>query len=177
MISSLASKLKVTVQCSLVMAGSAEGLIKFQHLISPHLKRGETIRYIASAKPVKAITPVGLSGLGAEIGTAIAKAGAVKGGSDTIAASLPQQLPLGRLCLLCVTDQRLLFLVADPARKKAELLWSLSTSEITGIDKKLRLQIMAKFAVHFTDNSAVSFATFRKRTIQGLAQQLGWWRK
>jgi len=111
----------------------AQSLLKFHPLPTPHLKQGETVGYIANAKPIKAISPAGLPRLSTEVGAVIAKADDVRGG--TITASFSQKVPLGYLCLLCITGQRLLFLTIDPARKNAELLWGLPGSGVTGIEK------------------------------------------
>lgn len=152
-----------------------KGIGKLERLVLPQLKDGESLLYLANANPAKAVTPLGLPGLGTELGMSMGKAGAVKGEADSIAASVPQRLPVGYLRLLCVTTKRLIFLIVDPARKHSKPLWSTSRAQVAGVEKKPRLHVMAKFTVHFIDGSAVSFMTFRKKTILNLAEILGWW--
>jgi hypothetical protein len=150
-------------------------LQKLTHVITPHLESGESLLNVASANPVKGASALGIPGPGRALGVAIARIGAVKGGAGSIAETFPYDLPVAYLRLLAVTSGRVLFLTVDPARKHAELLWHIPRDKVTGIEKKPRLQIMAKFALHFSDESSVSLLTFRQGTVASLAEILGWW--
>jgi hypothetical protein len=144
-------------------------LKKFGHLVTPLLEPGEQLPDIAVVQPLRGAGGVGVTGV---IGSAIASVGAVKGGKGSIADSFPHDLPLGT-SMLTVTDRRVLFLYADPARKSAQLLWQAPRSAVLDVERRLRLQVMAKFRLHFEDGSSVSVLTMRRRSIDSLASVLG----
>jgi hypothetical protein len=75
--------------------------------------------------------------------------------------------------MLTVTDRRVLFLYADPARKSARLFWQAPRSAVLQVERRPRLQVMAKFRMHFEDGSSVSMLTMRRRSIDSLAGVLG----
>jgi hypothetical protein len=145
-------------------------LKKFGHLASAHLEPGEQLLDIAVVQPLRgAAGGVGVTGL---IGSAIASIGAAKGGKGSIADSFPHDLPLGTN-MLTVTDRRVLFLYADATRKTARPLWGVPRSAVLGVEGRPRLQVMAKFRLHFEDGSSVSILTMRRRSIDSLTSVLG----
>jgi hypothetical protein len=144
-------------------------LKKFGHLVTPLLEPAEQLLDIAVVQPLRGAGGVGVTGV---IGSAIASVGAVKGGQGSIADSFPHDLPLGT-SMLTVTDRRVLFLYADPARKSAQLLWQAPRSAVLDVERRPRLQVMAKFRLHFEDGSSVSVLTMRRRSIDSLAGVLG----
>jgi hypothetical protein len=144
-------------------------LKKFGHLVMPRLEAGEHLLDIAVVQPLRGAGGVGVAGV---IGSAIASVGAVKGGKGSIADTFPHDLPLGT-SMLTVTDSRVLFLYADPARKSAQLLWQAPRSAVLDVERRPRLQVMAKFRLHFQDGSSVSLLTMRRRSIDSVATALG----
>jgi hypothetical protein len=145
-------------------------LKKFGHLTTAHLEAGEQLLDIAVVQPLRGAS--GGAGVTGVIGSAIASVGAVKGGKGTIADSFPHDLPIG-LNMLTVTDKRVLFLYADAARKTARPLWGVPRSAVLGVERRPRLQVMAKFRLHFEDGSSVSILTMRRRSIDSLTGVLG----
>ena len=144
-------------------------LKKFGHLAIPLLEPGELLLDIAVVQPLRGAGGVGVTGV---VGSAIASVGAVKGGKGSIADSFPHDLPLGTN-MLTVTDRRVLFLYSDPARKSAQLLWQAPRSAVLDLERRPRLQVMAKFRLHFQDGSSVSVLTMRRRSIDSVARALG----
>jgi hypothetical protein len=144
-------------------------LKKFGHLATAHLEPGEQLLDIAVVQPLRGAGGVGVTGM---IGSAIASIGSVKGGQGTIADGFPHDLPIGTN-MLTVTDKRVLFLYADPARKSARLFWQAPRSAVLQVERRPRLQVMAKFRMHFEDGSSVSMLTMRRRSIDSLAGVLG----
>ncbi len=144
-------------------------LKKFGHLAIAHLEPGEQLLDIAVVQPLRGAGGVGVTGL---VGSAIASLGAVKGGKGTIADGFPHDLPVGTN-MLTVTDRRVLLLYAGPARKAAQLFWQLPRSAVLQVERRPRLQVMAKFRLHFEDGSSVSILTMRRRSIDSLAGALG----
>jgi len=145
-------------------------LKKFGHLANPHLEPGEQLIDVAVVQPLRgAGGGVGVTGV---IGSAIASIGAVKGGQGTIADGFPHDLPVGT-SMLTVTDRRVLLLYTGPARKSAQLFWQAPRSAVLGIEPRPRLQVMAKFRLHFEDGSSVSILTMRRRSIDSLTSVLG----
>jgi hypothetical protein len=144
---------------------------KFGHLTGAHLEPGEQLLDIAVVQPLRGASGVGF-GVARAVGSAIAQVGAVKGGKGTIADSFPHDLPLGTN-MLTVTDKRVLFLYADATRKTARPLWGVPRSAVLGVERRPRLQVMAKFRLHFEDGSSVSILTMRRRSIDSLTSILG----
>lgn len=150
-----------------------EHVRKFGHLAAAHLAPAEQLLDVVPVVPLRGAHVVGAQGLVKEAGSALAQLGAVKGGQGSIAEAFPHPLPQAATRLLCVTDQRLLLLVSTPARKSAELAWQLPRSLLTRIERRLRLQLLAKFRLHFADGSSVSILTTRRRNVESLARALG----
>lgn len=145
-------------------------LKKFGELVTAHLEPDERLLDIGVVQPLRGAGAVGL-GAPRVLGEAIAQMGAVKGGRGSIGDGFPHDLPIGT-DLLCVTDRRVLFLYLGPARKGAQILWQAPRSTVVKIERRPRLQVMAKFRLHFEDGSSASVLTMRRRTIESLAAAL-----
>jgi hypothetical protein len=146
---------------------------KYGPLAAPFLEPGERILDVASIVPARGARGVGL-GASRAAGEAIAQAGAVKGGQGSIADSFPHGLPQAWTRLLCATDRRLLFLLVSPGtHREAQVIWQVPRSAVVGVERRPRLQLMARFRLHFTDGSSAAVMTFRRRTIDSLAGALG----
>lgn len=162
-----------------VPANQAE---KLTSLVTPHLRPSEQVLAIVRpVVPVRGGSGVRLSaagagpnlaaGLGSMTGNRLAQIGAVTGGRGSIADTFPHHLPPGKA--LCATDQRLLFLLSGPARKTAEVVWEVPRELVRGVERRPRLQLLARFRLHFTDGSSVAVMTPRRRNIESLAASLG----
>lgn len=139
---------------------------------APHLESEEQILDMAIVQPTLGASGGGF-GLTAAVATAVARAGAVTGAPGSIADSFPSALPYARRGLICVTDRRVLFVLEDPTRKAPKLLWQAPRSYVIGVERRPRLQVMAKFRLHFVDGSSASLLTMRRRSIESLASVLG----
>ncbi len=129
---------------------------------------------------------VGLQAAGAGVTAAAAEAiagiGAVKGEAGSIAKTFPSSEP-GYILTMAVTNQRVLVVRTQPGHSaarvakglttKSQVVWQAPRSSVTGIERRPRLQLLAKFRMHFIDGSSVSAMTLRRRTIDSLAQVLG----
>jgi hypothetical protein len=149
----------------------ARDLQKFGHLVGPHVEPEERVLDIASVQSARASVGVML-GLAGAAGLAIVDRAAVKAGTGNLAKTFPERFPPASTKLLCVTDRRLLFLLAGPDRKRAELAWQAPLSEVIRAERRPRLQIMARFQLHFADGSSLALMTLRRRTIESLATAL-----
>jgi hypothetical protein len=145
---------------------------KFGRLAAPHLEPAEQVLDMASVVPTRGAQGLG-SGLTKAAGEALAQVGAVRGGQGSIADAFPHNLPQASFRLLCVTDRRVLFLLSTDVRRTARLVWQVPRSAVTGVERRPRLQLMAKFRLHFADGSSTSVMTMRRRTIESLAAVLG----
>jgi hypothetical protein len=151
-------------------------------LVTPHLRPSEQVRDVVMPVvpvrggsglrlPAAGAAPVAAAGVGGMAGNRLAQIGAVKGGKGSIADSFPHHLPPGKA--LCATDQRLLFLLINRARKTAQLVWEVPAELVRGVERRPRLQLLARFRLHFTDGSSVAIMTPHRRDIEALAASFG----
>jgi hypothetical protein len=160
----------------------ADQVAKLASLVTPYLRPSEQVLDIVmpvvpvrggrgARLPAAGVGPHLATGLGSAAGNRLARIGAVKGGKGSIADTFPYHLPPGKA--LCVTDQRLLFLLSSPARKSAQVVWEVPRELVRGVERRPRLQLLARFRLHFTDGSSVAVMTPRRRSIDSLAASLG----
>ncbi|KJS63570.1 hypothetical protein [Streptomyces rubellomurinus] len=141
--------------------------------VEPLLAPGERLLDVATVVPVSGAKGIG-DGTGAKVGNALARLGAVTGQSGSIASGFPSTDGTVMHRLLMVTDQRLAFVTSSVDRRKpGQVMWHAPRHLIQRIERRPRLQLMARFRLHFTDGSAVSLFTARRRTIESLATHLG----
>jgi hypothetical protein len=161
---------------------SANQTERLASLVTPYLRQGERVLDIVmpvvpvrgasgSRLPAAGVGPNLAGGLGRATGNRLAQIGAVKGGKGSIADTFPHHLPPGKA--LCATDQRLLFLLYSPARKSAQLVWELPRELVRGVERRPRVQMLARFRLHFTDGSSVAVMVHRRRSIDALQASLG----
>ncbi|MBW5420070.1 hypothetical protein GKQ77_00530 [Streptomyces sp. BG9H] len=86
--------------------------------------------------------------------------GAQSGGAQSIAAAMPSTS--GDALLLRVTDQR----VGLVQIKDGTPVWEVPRTWVTQVERRPRLQLMARFRVHYADGSWLAFLTARRRTIE-----------
>jgi hypothetical protein len=151
-------------------------------LVTPHLRPSEQVLEVVmpvvpvrggrgARLPVAGAAPAAAAGIGGLAGNRLAQIGAVKGGKGSIADTFPHHLPPGKA--LCATNQRLLFLLVNRARKTAQLMWEVPRELVRGVERRPRLQLLARFRLHFTDGSSVAIMTPHRRDIEALAVSLG----
>ncbi|MEU1145215.1 hypothetical protein ACFYO9_06880 [Streptomyces sp. NPDC005863] len=91
--------------------------------------------------------------------------GAEAGGAQSIAAAMP---PTSGALLMRVTDQRVgLVGVHDGAP-----VWEVPRTWVARVERRRRLQLMARFRVHYADGSWLAFFTARRRTIEAFGAVL-----
>ena len=154
---------------------------KYRSHVEPMLQPGEQLLDIAVVVPTKGARNVGLGATRA-VAEAIAGIGAVKGGPGSIADAFPSTQE-GWYHLLCVTDRRVFLVLSPPGHSEARvakglsspprLAWQVARASVVGVERRPRLQLMAKFRVRFVDGSSVSVLTMRRRTLDSLAGILG----
>jgi hypothetical protein len=163
-----------------VVATNQAGQLASQ--VTPHLRPSErvltVVRPVVPVRggsglrlPAAGVGPNVAAGLGGMAGNRLAQIGAVSGGKGSIADTFPHHLPPGKV--LCATDQRLLFLLSNPARTTTQLVWELPKELVRGVERRPRLQLLARFRLHFTDGSSVAVMTPHRRDIESLAASLG----
>lgn len=92
--------------------------------------------------------------------------GARSGGAQAIAAALP---PTSGALLMRVTDQR----VGLVRPVDGTPVWEIPRAWAAHVERRPRLQLMARFRVHYTDGTWLAFLTARRRTIEAFATALG----
>ncbi|MFD4656032.1 hypothetical protein ACFWP2_10420 [Kitasatospora sp. NPDC058444] len=147
-------------------------LNRYRRAVEPLLEPGERLLDVATVVPVAGARGVG-DGAGARVGNTLGRLGAVSGQSGSLASGFPTTTGEVRTRLLAVTDRRTAFVTALDVRKAGRLLWHAPRQAVLRVERRPRLQAMARFRLHFADGSAVSLYTMRRRTIEALADHLG----
>ncbi|MGW2377928.1 hypothetical protein [Kitasatospora sp. NPDC001683] len=146
---------------------------RYRQAVQPLLDPDEQLVDVAKVIPAAGAEGIG-DGAGAAIGNKLARIGAVTGGSGSIARSFPNVESGVAAKLLVVTDRRTAFVTVGPdIRKLGRLHWHVPRDLVAGVERRPRLQAMARFRLRFADGSAVSMYTMRRRTIEALAGHLG----
>ncbi|MFJ9773022.1 hypothetical protein ACIRVF_17580 [Kitasatospora sp. NPDC101157] len=148
-------------------------LNRYRQALQPLLEPGEQLMDVAKVVPAAGAEGIG-DGAGAAIGNALARMGAVTGEPGSLARSFPRVEGVAVTKLLVVTDRRTAFVTVGPdIRKGGRLLWHVPRQLVARVERRPRLQAMARFRLCFADGSAVSMYTMRRRTVEALADHLG----
>ncbi|MEU6991005.1 hypothetical protein ABZ953_10170 [Streptomyces sp. NPDC046465] len=91
--------------------------------------------------------------------------GAQSGGAQSIAAAMPSTS--GAL-LMRVTDQR----IGLVRHLDGTPVWEIPRTWAAQVERRPRLQLMARFRVHYADGSWLAFLTARRRTIEAFTTAL-----
>ncbi|MFF1695563.1 hypothetical protein ACFVXC_18310 [Streptomyces sp. NPDC058257] len=91
--------------------------------------------------------------------------GAQSGGAQSIAAAMPSTS--GAL-LMRVTDQR----VGLVRHLDGTPVWEIPRTWVAQVESRPRLQLMARFRVHYADGTWLAFLTARRRTIEAFTTAL-----
>ncbi|MFI0262288.1 hypothetical protein ACH4OW_24975 [Streptomyces sp. NPDC017056] len=147
-------------------------MTRFAPTTIPLLATGERLLDIAPVVPVSGVKGVG--GVpGAGVGNALARVGGVGGNAEGLARQLPTESPAGFIRkLLWVSDARVGLTAADP-HGNGQLLWAVSREQVAAVRRSPRLQLMARFRLHFADGSFLAFMTMRRRNTEALAGAVG----
>ncbi|MBD0695338.1 hypothetical protein BG452_20000 [Streptomyces sp. CBMA123] len=145
---------------------------RYRQAVEPLLEPGERLVDVAKVIPVAGAEGIG-DGAGAAIGNALGRIGAVSGEAGSIARGFPRVEGV-MTKLLVVSDRRAAFVTSGPdVRKVGQLRWHVPRGAVLRVERRPRLQAMARFRLHFADGSAVSMYTMRRGTIEALADHLG----
>ncbi|MER6355027.1 hypothetical protein ABT186_25240 [Streptomyces sp. NPDC001634] len=121
---------------------------------------------VKSAKGIK-VSFHGHGKLGGHVGDYLMhNIGAASGGAGSIASGMPQTS--GAL-LLRVTDQR----VGLVRHLDGTPVWEVPRTWVARVERRPRLQLMARFRLHYADGSWLAFLTMRRRTIETFKGVLG----
>ncbi|WP_055490526.1 hypothetical protein [Streptomyces sp. TP-A0356] len=114
---------------------------------------------VKSAKGVK-VSIHGHGRLGGHLGDHLMhNVGAASGGAGSIASGMPGTS--GAL-LMRVTDQR----VGLVRHLDGTPVWEIPRAWAARVERRPRLQLMARFRLHYADGSWLAFLTMRRRTIE-----------
>ncbi|MEU6819006.1 hypothetical protein ABZ921_00155 [Streptomyces atriruber] len=91
--------------------------------------------------------------------------GAQSGDAQSIAAAMP---PTTGALLMRVTDQR----VGLVRHMDGTPVWEIPRTWASHVERRPRLQLMARFRLHYADGSWLAFLTARRRTIEAFATAL-----
>jgi hypothetical protein len=120
-----------------------------------------------SAQGMKLTRPGPLSGIGGEFGDRLVQnIGAASAAAGSIAATMP---PSSGALLLRVTDQR----VGLVHPLNGTPVWEVPRSWAARVERRPRLQLMARFRLHYADGSWLAFLTARRRTIETFGSHIG----
>ncbi|MDF3300408.1 hypothetical protein [Streptomyces tropicalis] len=143
-----------------------EPMSRHQRAALGFLNPGEQLQTFGVVVPAKSAKGSGHGQIGGDLGGMLARSvGAQSGGAGSVASGLPATS--GAALLLRVTDQRVG--LVDPLRGTP--VWEVPRTWVARVERRPRLQLMARFRVHYCDGSWLAFLTMRRRT----AEQFGAW--
>ncbi|MEU7058986.1 hypothetical protein [Streptomyces sp. NPDC046197] len=149
-----------------------ETISRHQRSALGHLAPGEQLQTYAVVVPAKGAKGVKVSihghgRFGGELGDQLVRSvGAQSGGAGSIASGLPATS--GAL-LMRVTDQR----VGLVHPLDGTPVWEVPRAWVARVDRRPRLQLMARFRLHYADGSWLAFLTMRRRTIEDFRSWIG----
>jgi hypothetical protein len=146
---------------------------RYGRTIEPQLTPDERLLDVAVIQPVAGVRgSVGPSAVMAE--ALVRRVGAMGGGTASLADRFPAERPFGVLQrVLWVSDRRVGFTGSRGSREPGVLLWSVPRAWVVRVERRPRVQAMARFRLHFADGSFVAALTMRRRTVESLADLLG----
>ncbi|MDI5966825.1 hypothetical protein POF50_031930 [Streptomyces sp. SL13] len=127
----------------------------------------EVVVVAKGAKGAFTVHAPGMRPLTAGVRREIMDIGSSTGGWNSIAGQMPATG--GSALVMRVTDQRLGLVTV----KEGSPVWEVPRSWAARIERRPRLQLMARFRVHFVDGSWAAFYTVRRRTVRAFAAELG----
>jgi hypothetical protein len=128
------------------------------------VREGESLEWANRVVLAKAAGGIGLGGLLSGVAVALGRAGSVSGGPESIAGSIPKQ---PRVALGVFTERIGLYSTVWSSE-----LWSAPRSVVVRVERRPRLQLLARMRLHFSDGSWAAFLVPRRKTIDALAALL-----
>ncbi len=136
------------------------------------LEAAENVVCVATGRGVHARAP-GAGGVGLRVGGALGdrlgRVGAVTGAPESVARSIPYR-PGG--LVLGVTQARVGLWTGLTLGAPAEV-WSAPREVVAMVERRPRRQLLARFRLHFADESSAAFMTPKRKTIERLGDLLG----
>lgn len=136
------------------------------------LQAAENVVCVATGRGLHAHAP-GAAGVGwavgGTLGDRLGRVGAVKGAPESVARSIPYR-PGG--LVLGVTETRVGLWTGAALGGPGEV-WSASREIVARVERRPRLQLLARFCLHFVDGSSTAFMTPKGKTIERLGDLLG----
>ena len=147
--------------------------------LSTVLDGDETLHFATIVVAVRYASGTGTSAMTTAVGSRLGRIGAVHGDATSLAAGIPAPPTPGiKASWLLATDRRvaLASLFRPPGQPKAHqpggprawLYWEVPPAAIVRVEKRPRLQLMARFRLHFADGSNAAFMTRRAGDVQAL---------
>jgi hypothetical protein len=145
--------------------------------------RDETPQFAAIVVAVRYASGVGPSKMTTAVGSRLGRIGAVHGDATSLAAGIPAPPTPGiKASWLLATDRRVALASVfrqpgqgrpqPPQPLQAWLYWEVPPAGIVRVEKRPRLQLMARFRLHFGDGSSAAFMTRRAGDVQNLRNAL-----
>ncbi|MFD4632444.1 hypothetical protein ACFVYR_29815 [Streptomyces sp. NPDC058284] len=145
-----------------------EAVSKQQQAALSQLAPGEQLLSYGIVVPVKSAEGIKIKHgkAGGKLGEHLMhRYGAQSGGAQSIAAAMP---PSSGALLMRVTDQRVgLVRPLDGAP-----VWEIPRTWVARVERRPRLQLMARFRLHYADGTWLAFFTARRRTIEAFGTAL-----
>jgi hypothetical protein len=152
------------------------------------LDPGEPLHFGAIVVTVAYGSGTGNNAMTTAVGSRLGRLGSIRGGPSSVAASIPAPpTPGSSASWLVVTDRRLAFATIGsqkvdqpagqtrtPALLEARLYWQGPLNWIVAVEKRPRMQLMARFRLRFADGSSAAFMTLRASDVRSLRECLLW---
>jgi len=110
--------------------------------------------------------------LGLLVGTLVAalmRLGSIAGAAESAARSIPAM----RRAMLSVTGHQLSMTERMASRSSPARVWTVGRGQVAGIERRPRLQQLARFRLHFSDGSWIAIMTPEAGDVRALTQLLG----
>ena len=150
----------------------SETIPRYQRAALSQLGTGEQLLAYGIVVPAKSAKGMkvnirGAGRAGGAIGDYLMQnVGAASGGAGSIAAQMP---PTSGGLLMRVTDQR----VGLVRHLDGTPVWEVPRTWVARVERRPRLQLMARFRLHYADGSWLAFLTLHRRTIEGFQSLVG----
>lgn len=141
---------------------------KYDDSVLPYLPPAEQLVVATNAVVPAASKGVSFN-LGGMIGNRLARLGAISGDKDSIAAGIPTSQSS---VVLAVTGSRVGLWGSLDGKQNGEL-WSVARTHVAGVRRRPRLQLLAKYRLHFDDGSSAALMTPQAHTVEVLQEVLG----
>lgn len=144
-----------------------EQMSRQQQSALSQLAPGEQLLAYGIVVPAKGAKGLKMGYLGGDLGQEMVRSiGAESGGPGSVASGMPRTS--GAL-LMRVTDQR----VGLVNHLNGTPVWEIPRTWAVRVERRPRLQLMARFRLHFADGSWLAFLTMRRHRIEAFQSVIG----